>query len=201
MDSETYLNQISRSNRKYSGSNSFLSSKIFKIGIIVMAATILIIAISSILDPGDTTKNKIMGLKLHSENLVKAINEYRPLIKSSKLRSESVSVNSILESLNTNLDTYIVKKYKDAKNIDKSITKKEEDLNNKLNDDLFNAKINGLLDRTYSSKIAYELTIITTREKEVIKLIKDTELKNSLESSLNSLNNLYNSFNNYSEAK
>lgn len=200
MDSEAYLNQISRTNRKIKQSGGILSSKFFKIGAVLIGLAILIMVISNIMDPGDTTKNKIMALKLHSTNLTATINKYRPLIKSPNLRSSSVSVNSILDNLNRDLDAYISKVYKNAKTPEKAVTKKEQDLSDKLNDDLYNAKINGFLERTYASKIAYEITIITTRQKEILKITKNADLKNSLESTLNSLNNLYNNFNNYSEA-
>lgn len=204
MDSEAYLNRISASNRRRKvGGNSFLNSIWFKVIIGVVLGVSIFMIFSSILGSGESVKDKLTALKLHTTNLSKTISTYQPRVKSSSLRSNTASLNGVLTNATNGITNYMTEKYKtkDDKNISKTLKKKEEDLTKKLEDELFNARINGLLDRTFASKMAYEITVISTRSKEILKLTKNDDLKNILNTSLNSLDNLYNSFNNYSEAR
>ena len=203
MDSEAYLNRISASNRKSKNVGGIFSSIWVKILIAVTAVVLLVIVFSNLMTPSEGVKDKLQALKLHTSNLTKTINAYQPRVKSSVLRSSTASLNSILVNTTSNLTNYISNKYKakDDKSVSASVKKKEEKLTSARNDELFEARINGLLDRTFASKMAYEITVVVTREKEILKLTKNDELKNILNDSLNSLDNLYNNFNNYSEAK
>lgn len=204
MDSQAYLDQISASNSTASTGNKLFSSKIFKIGLIAIGALVLILIVGMLLGgSGDNLKNKIISLKLHTANLSTEISKYQSQLKSSNLRSSTASLRGILDSTASTLSGHIKNVYgiKDNKEIDAKLTKKETDLSDKLEEDLFSAKINGLLDRTFASKMAYEITYVTSKEKDIIKQSKNAEFKSSLESSLNSLNNLYNMFNNYSETR
>lgn len=204
MDSEAYLNRISISNRRHkAGGNNFLNSIWFKVIVGVVLGASIFMIFSSILGSGESVKDKLTALKLHTTNLSKTISTYQPRVKSSSLRSNTASLNGVLTNATNGITNYMTEKYKtkDDKNVSKNLKKKEEDLTKKLEDELFNARINGLLDRTFASKMAYEITVISTRSKEILKLTKNDDLKNILNTSLNSLDNLYNSFNNYSEAR
>lgn len=203
MDSEAYLNRISASNRKSKNVGGIFSSIWVKILIAVTAVVLLIIIFSNLMTPSEGVKDKLQALKLHTSSLTKTINTYQSRVKSSVLRSSTASLNSILVNTTSNLTNYIADKYKtkDDKSVSASIKKKEEKLTTARDNELFEARINGLLDRTFASKMAYEITVLTTREKEILKLTKNDDLKNILNDSLNSLDNLYNSFNNYSEAR
>ena len=203
MDSEAYLNRISASNRKSKNVGGIFSSIWVKILIAVTAVVLLIIVFSNLMTPSEGVKDKLQALKLHTSSLTKTINTYQSRVKSSVLRSSTASLNSILVNTTSSLTNYIADKYKtkDDKSVSASIKKKEEKLTTARDNELFEARINGLLDRTFASKMAYEITVLTTREKEILKLTKNDDLKNILNDSLNSLDNLYNSFNNYSEAR
>lgn len=204
MDSQAYLNQISAKGGSRKSSNGPLSSKVVKLGLIGAGALVLILVVGMLLGgSGDTLKNKIIFLKLHTTNLSSTLGTYQSKLKSSNLRSSTAQLRTILDSTASSLSERIKAAYKitDSKEIDKAVTKKENTLSQQLKDDLFNAQINGLLDRTFASKVAYEITVVTSREKELIKLTKNAEFKEMLESSLKSINNLYNNFNNYSEAR
>ena len=203
MDSEAYLNRISASNRKVKDTGNIFSKLWVRILIAVTAVVLLVIIFSSLLAPSEGIKEKLSSLKLHTSNVSKIIADYKPRIKSSSLRSSATSLNGILINTDASLGNYIAEKYKtkDDKDFSSKIKEKEEGLKKTLYEDLFDARINGFLDRTFASKMAYEITVITTREKEILKIAKGSELKNILESSLNSLDTLYNSFNNYSDAR
>lgn len=204
MDNQAYLDQISATTRpaKKSPSN-FLSSLTFKIIIGVGIAFIIMAIIGAILSGiNGNTKSNSISLKLHFDNLSKTISTYQPSLKSSTLRSYSASLSSIISSTNRDLTTYITEtyEYKDS-SVDEKLLSTEAALSDELNQELFNAKINGLLDRTYARKMAYEISIITSREASLIKSLKDDTIKSSLTSSHNSLATLYDDFNNFSETK
>lgn len=130
------------------------------------------------------------------------IKEYQPKLKSSDLRSLSASLDTILSTTETTIDEYIDANIKFEKG--KTHPKLEEieaTHNEELTDDLFTAKINGLLDRTYAHKITYEITLIMNDEAKIINKAKDDYIKTQLTNSYNSLSTLYESFNTYSEAK
>lgn len=204
MDNQAYLDQISATTRpaKKSPSN-FLSSLAFKIIIGVGIAFIIMAIIGAVLSGiNGNTKSNSISLKLHFDNLSKTISTYQPSLKSSTLRSYSASLSSIISSTNRDLTTYITEAYEYKDNsVDKKLLSTEAALYDELNQELFNAKINGLLDRTYARKMAYEISIVTSREASLIKSLKDDTIKSSLTSSHNSLATLYDDFNNFSETK
>ena len=70
-----------------------------------------------------------------------------------------------------------------------------------MESELFEAKINGILDRIYAHKMAYEVSMFLSEESDLMNLTKNEALKEALSSSYNSLENLYNSFNDFSETK
>jgi hypothetical protein len=89
-------------------------------------------------------------------------------------------------------------KPKDAnENIAEEETLAKDDLVNEL----FEAKINGNLDRIYAHKMAYEISLITSREIQLYKSTNNESLKEILDTSYNSLSNLYDKFNDFSETK
>lgn len=66
---------------------------------------------------------------------------------------------------------------------------------------LFNAKINGILDRIYAHQVAYEISMILNEESKLYNKTSNDDLKNILSTSYSSLENLYSGFNDFSEAK
>ena len=205
MDNKSYLNQISASSRptqKSTISNLF-SSPLTKVLAIGVVALIIILIVGSIIGGGnDNTKNKTIALSLHTDNLLITINEYQPAVKSSNLRSSSASLYSILGSTSSALTTYLTTKYNlKEKDIDEKLLSTETALYDSLNVDLAEAKINGLLDRTYARQMAYEISVIMNREAEIYKNMKDEGLKTSLLTSYDSLEKLYNDFDSFSESK
>ena len=203
MDNQAYLNQISAAARPNKKTNAFLSSTIFKIIIGGIAALFLILIFGAIINNGKTNnETKCISLYFHLDNLTTTIDKYQPSIKSSTLRGSSASLKSLLSGINSNLNNYLVTNYEfKEKNADKKIIASETALSEELNNELFEAKINGLLDRVYARKMAYEISIIQTRESEIYKSVKDDTFKQALDNSYNSLGNLHESFDSFSETK
>jgi hypothetical protein len=202
MDRQEYLNQISTTNQPTKSPKSgIFASKFFWVGVIGVAAFILIMIIGSALGGGGTSaKDKLYALILHINNTSELIGEYQSNVKSSELRSHSASLSSILANTNKGLNDYATSKYNfKEKDIPKKITEEETTAKDELQSELFEAKINGILDRVYAHKMAYEISLITTRESQLLKSANNDDLKEALTTSYNSLNNLYSKFNDFSE--
>ena len=204
MDKQEYLNQISQNVAPTKKSlPNFFSSKIFKFLLSAVALFVLIMILGAILSGNNNkTKNNAISLKLHLDNLSEAISTYQPSLKSSDLRGYSASLASIVSETSKSLTTFLEEQYEyKEKNVEKSLINSETALYETLNNDLFSAKINGLLDRTYAHEMAYEISIITACESEIYRATKSTDLKEILQSSYDSLENLYDKFNDFSETK
>ena len=209
MDSQDYLDQISAGVKPASPNGSLMkiiSSKYFKWGMIALAVLIVIIIFGSILGNKPSIKNKCFSFSLHLAGDIEMIDTYQPSVKSSKLRSLSASLKGILSNTYSQLDAYIAQAYA----IDEKVIEKSTELQNliaeadlykaDLNNDLFAAKINGLLDRIYAHKMALEIYSILSEETGIINSADNADLKSMLSSNQNSLENLYNELNNFSEA-
>lgn len=204
MDGQEYLNQISASNRPTKNANmGFLRSKFFIIGVGGAVALILIIIIGAMLggSKGDE-KSLSSALLLHINNTAEEVQKYQPSVKSYDLRSSSASLQSILTTTGKEIENHLLEKYnlKDKK-FDKKIIEKADQAKQALDDELFEAKINGALDWTFAHKMAYEISLILSEESSVMNKSKDEAYSDVLKKSSDSLENLYNIFNDFSEAK
>ena len=204
MDGQEYLNQISAANRPLAQkSHGFLSSKFFKVGLIGIVALILIIILGSILGSGKGgEKNLSISLYLHISNTNELIKKYQSDIKSSDLRSNAASLSGILSDVNSKVESYLTEKYKfKAKDIEKKTVEEAKLEMDALDSELFNAKINGILDRIFAHKIAYEVSMIMSEEAKLLNAVKNEDYRAVIEENYNSLKNLYDKFNDFSEAK
>lgn len=204
MDRQEYLNQISTANRPVKESKSgIFASKFFWVGIIGLVAFILIMILGAII--GGTKgneKERVFSLILHLDNTSEVIGQYQSSVKSSDLRSYSASLKGILSNTSRELTTYAEEKYNfKAKDVSSKISEEETLSKDGLENELFEAKINGILDRIYAHKMAYEISLISNRESQIFKSSGNENLKNILETSYNSLNNLYDEFNDFTETK
>lgn len=200
MDNQAYLDQISPIPKKTILNGDLFKSKILKLIIGGVAAVIAIIIFGTIINSGESEQTKCIKLQLHANNLSQIIKDYQPAVKSSSLRSNSTSFDSILANIEVTNEKYLKEKFDFKKSsIDKKLEAKENDLYAELNNDLFTAKINGLLDRTYARKMSYEATVLRSYIEEVYKKTKNEEYKNELESFFNSLNVLEETFDSFSE--
>ena len=204
MDGQEYLNQISAANRPVNTGGKFsniLSSKFFLIGIIVVVLFIAMAIFGTVISGSKgSVKDNLTTLKLRLDNTTAVIDDYRPKVKSSILRSDSVTLTSVFSDTNMKITNYLVEKYAfEEKKIDQKVLDEATLEKDGLEADLFEAKINGILDRIYAHKMAYEISLITSREAQLIKTTNNETLKSALTTSYNSLNNLYDKFNDFSE--
>lgn len=212
MENQEYLNQISAKSKPITptnGKSSFdlsgiLHSKIFLVISIGLVAFILLAIIGSVLGSGNKsdTKTDIIKLRYHINNTSELIGKYQPLVKSSILRSYSASFQSALSATNSDLTNYLTTKYeyKESKE-DKNLATELNTDKDALNNDLFEAKINGNLDRVYTHKMAFEISKFMNEENAIYNSTKDESLQAILNQSYSSLETLYNNFNEFSETK
>ena len=205
MDGQEYLNQISAQARpkKAPRSGGFVGSPIFKVIIGGVAALFLIIIMGSVLGGGAMgLKDKAISLKLYMGSTMEVISGYQNNVKSSNLRSSSTSLYSVLSNTDRELTNYLTEKYAFTdKSVDSKMAEQEALRKDGLTADLFEAKINGILDRIYAHKMAYEISMIMSKESSVYDSTNDATLKDLLQTSYSSLENLYKNFDEFSETK
>lgn len=205
MQGQEYLNQISASNRpvKQSKLTNILSSKLFIGGMIALVALIIIMIIGSVLGGNKGgEKNNCYRLYLHLAATTEVIDEYQNDVKSSDLRASAASLKGVLSNTSKDLTDYLTVKYQfKEKEIDKDFIAEANTSKDGLSAELFEAKINGNLDRIFAHKMAYEISMIATEENKILDSTKNDTLKELLTKSYGSLDSLYNNFSDFSETK
>ena len=166
-----------------------------------VVAFILLAIIGSILSANkDKVQINAFRLQLHLDSTSEIISKYQPSVKSSELRSNSASLAGIITNTSGKLTNYLSEKYDYKKNsVDKNLTEEVKTEQDALDEELFKAKINGVLDRMYAHKMAYEIMMLKSEESQLSNSSKDDALKEILSESYDSLENLYNRFNDFSE--
>lgn len=208
MDGQQYLQQISEMNRPIPQTNknkilNILTSKIFIVSAIGLGLLIIVLIIGSILSGNKTdTTTLSYKLKSHLDSTSEVIQEYQHYIKSSTLRGDSASLRGILSNTSRDLTNYLEETAKSQdKNVSAAIAEEAKSAKEALTDELFEAKINGILDRIYAHKITYEIFLLRNEEAQLMETAKDDKLTEILTDNYNSLGTLYDKFNNFSETK
>lgn len=206
MDGQQYLDQISQTNRpvKQSGGglNKILTSKIFIVGAVGLVLLILIIILGSVIGGGKKSVKELgYELTLHLDNTSAVIKEYQSDVKSSRLRANSASLDGVLSNTRSQVNTVLVDELGFSEKNDASDTAEEEAaaVGEELKNELFEAKINGILDRIYAHKMAYEISMFLAEEEQILENTSNENLINAVNTSHESLTNLYDKFNDFSE--
>ena len=212
MNKQEYLNQISATSRpvgtaKGGKFGKILSSKITMIVVGAIALFIVIGVIGAIIGGAKgNVKDSLFSLKVHADNTKNVIDDYLGKVKSSALRSDGSTLSSLLADLNGNIEGYVTEKYNMKVNeIEKKLNEKKIEQLQLEKDDLeaslFEAKINGNLDRVYAHKMAYEISLIMAEENQIAGASNDDSLKGFLSNNYTSLENLYHKVDSFSEAQ
>lgn len=206
MDGQQYLDQISQTNRpvKQSGGglNKILTSKIFIVGTVGLVLLILIIILGSMIGGGKKSVKELgYELILHLDNTSAVIKEYQSDVKSSRLRANSASLDGVLSNTRSQVNTVLTDELGFSEKKDASDTAEEEAaaVSEELKNELFEAKINGILDRIYAHKMAYEISMFLAEEEQILEGTSNENLINAVNTSHESLTNLYDKFNDFSE--
>lgn len=204
MDNQEYLNQISmkpeaaQPNKK--GIGGLLGSKVtwFLVGAVGLFIVFAIIGAVLSANKG-STKEDTIWLQLHLSSASEVISEYQPLVKSSVLRSNSASLSTVITDTNSKITKYLTEKYSYKVGSDKDLAEQIKTEQDAVSQELFEAKITGVLDRIYAHKMAYEISKLLAEETKIYNETGDDALKEIVGGSYNSLKNLYNNFNDFSE--
>ena len=202
MESQEYLNQISAKPVEKSGGGlgGILKSKFTWIIVGGIVLFIMFAIIGAILrsTKGDA-KGDAISLQVRLDSISGVISEYQPKVKSSALRSNSASLSTVIANTNNKLTNYLTEKYEYKKGDDKKLVEQMKTEQDGLMSELYEAKITGVLDRTYAHKMAFEISKILAEEGKLRKESRDDTLNGILDESYGSLENLYDNFNNFSE--
>ncbi len=202
MDSLEYLNQISKSNRPVKKSSGDVSkTTIIKIAAGGIVLFVLIIAFGSLLGNlsskvGNTTKQ----LYSRTDQINSTLRTYNKSLKSSRLRAIGSSLQTVLTGASNQLKDYYSNK--GTKSEDLKLTGKtaeeEESLVSNLNLSLENAKLNGILDRTYDNQINLQVSLLLSLTSQVISRTKDKKLLEIVEPLHSSLMTIHENLEAYS---
>lgn len=197
MDNLSYLNQISMENSPKKSEESFLESKKFKLFLIISGALIIICIIFGIISSLTNRETDFVPrLNLRVSNVSKIISTYNTKVKSSSLRAAGASLSSILDNMSSTLPIYIDKEYEMPEKVEKEETEISTDITIALD----KAKINGYLDRSYASQLAYAVSILLSLCEEASNNSDVQQIKTFLASTMESLNTIYPAFSDFSDA-
>lgn len=201
-----YLQQISASTNKSktraprTGFIGFLlRPKTLIISGASIAAVILFILVSSLLSSVTAReKNLSAQLYLRLTNLNKTLEDYTGEVKSSSLRTMGNSLSTVFDNTTHDLEPILTDHFKLKTNkLSKSLTESETKFTKAIDDDLNQAKLNGLLDRSFAREYTLQIALILSLESELLARTKYPALTKALQSSSANLEKLHSQFSNY----
>lgn len=205
MDNFAYLNQISKSAHAKSTptkkSGGLLSKfSIGKIALIGIVGFFLLMALGGLLGSiNNKPKELSKQIYLRSTNLSSVLTTYNPSVKSSRLRSISVSLITVLNHTSSQLSAYIGgEKYKEEDLLPKKKTAESETaLTEELELSLNNAKLNGILDRIYENQLTLQVSLLLSLTSQLLARTKDESLISILSPFYYSLETIHNNLESY----
>lgn len=203
MNGQEYLNRISKETApvKKPKKNIF-QSKFFVVGAVGVILLVLIMIVGAILSSGGDDQSRTFALKLHLSGTMEVMGNYQTKVKSSDLRSNGSSFYSVLSTTDTNLTNYITEKYDySEKKVDKKLQSEADAEREELDNTLFEAKINGILDRIYAHKMAFEVSKFMSEAEKIARTTKNETLKELMNSLYGNLMPLYERFDEFSQGK
>ena len=172
MDSLEYLNEISKSNRPLKAARGDISkTTIIKIAAGGIVLFFLIIAFGSMLgNLGSKVSNTTKQLYARTDQLSIIVESYNRELKSSRLRAIGASLQTVLTGATNQLRAYYEEKGLKDKELELTgkTASEEEALISELNLVLANAKINGILDRSYDTQINLQVSLLISLASQVI---------------------------------
>ncbi len=205
MNSLEYLNHISQSNRptkpvKQSKITGGLILRILVIGVVITA---ILMGVGILMNTGSNrATNLTKQLYVRMVNTNKTISTYNKKLKSSQLRAISYSLSSTLTGATSQLSAYLTKTYpNDATPLspDSETATTEASMSAGINSSLEKARLNGLLDRDYATKIHLQVSLIMSMITELMARDTNPELREILTTIYSNLNTIEQSFQTYAD--
>ena len=206
MDNQTYLNQISAKPLKAAAGsqNKFLNHTMIKlIAGLLIAITLLIVVISTLGQSGARTKSLTetfyARMSLLSENKGPIVTYSKDLF-SSDLRALTSNLRTNLVNLSRDLEHLLPDLGIDAKNISAKVTNDEAITIADLTATLETARLNSLLDRTFSSQMTLELAKLRAIQSELYERASNQAFRDLLQRAGTSLETLEIEFTNFTNS-
>lgn len=208
MNNKDYLEQIAKDTRTgkpkkegFLGTIQNLPSTTKKLIIGGIAAVFVVMIFGMILSGGDKNKERdyVDMINLRTTSMMKGIQDYNKLVKSSELRSMGNSLNAVLTETNYAVSTSLKEDF-EVKNgkPNKEKTQTDEDaLAEELYTTLENGRLNAILDRVYAREYAYQIAMLIALEQETYVKTNKENLKALLTTSMDNLDRLHEQFDNF----
>ena len=202
MDNQTYLNQIAVKQTTSRGIGNFFTPTMIKIIIGAVIALIFVIILGSILNSANQkTIDLYTAFHLRLQNLTAGngpLSTYTKNLKSSDLRSLAGNLQTSLTSTSQEMSSLLSTLKVDTSNPSEQAT---ADSNiSSYTSELADAKLNGVLDRTFASSTALQISILLSMESEIRAKTDNSSLANLMDRSSADLNKLLAQFTDYSNS-
>ena len=201
MDNKAYLDSIAVKGQN-TEKKPLLSPaliKFFILGIVVIVTLLSLLVVIQKANQRDYSAYS--ELYLRTQNIVSEespVVVYPEKLKSSNLRSWSAMLVDSIEQLNAGLDSQLNNEGFDASSIDEETTASEDSIFSSYQDEIEEAYMSGMLDRTYAYETYYQISLIIAAEEAVIDQSTDAALKSTLEKNVEDLEVLEEKFLDYS---
>lgn len=185
-----YLNSIAPNQQKTVGKFAIFGL----IGGIVIAAIVAVILISA--PKGSSSAQLIPPLEARIETLKTVTSAQQKRLNENKISETNASLNSALGTMTTDLENLASNKSKK-----KVSTTSEKTYAEKLTKTLDEAYQRGTLDRTYTSQMIYELTILDSKISSLKKASKAKDVQAFTETAANNIDLVLQSYNAFDTSK
>lgn len=209
MNNKDYLNQIASEARPlvkkapgFFGNTLNLSMKQLKIigGIIIAMVIILFIGMIATSGNKNSERDYVDEAYLRTNDLSSVIDSYRTEIRSSELRSISMSLKSVLSETSYILANALTNDF-EVKEISKpakeSTAERESAIIGELVDNLEVARLNALLDRVFAREFTYQISLLISLETDILSRTKKEPFKSNLTSAKANLEAIHAQFDNF----
>jgi len=199
MDNLEYLNKISTESAaksaKSQNDNSLLSPTIIKILIGAAAALVLIVILGAVLSGSSSRTTALYeSFYLRLQNLSAdngPIATYARDLKSSNLRAASGTLKSSLTVTYQNFANLLPELNVDPANISEYVATSETDILADYKASLQNAKLNGLLDRTFAHSTTLQISLLIAIGSEILERNPPDNARAIIDKSVNDLQILH----------
>ena len=189
-----YLNQIAPKEQK--AVNRF--AVIALIGGVLISALFAIILMSS--SGGPNANDQIGSLALRIATLQTVTGEQQKHLTENQISEANAALNSSLTTMNT--DVQAIMKERKLKTAEKSnTTKTETAYSEKLSKTLDDSYQRGTLDRTYTSQMTYELTVLKSKLNKLKRSTKSKELTEFATSGVENIDTVLKAYENFDATK
>src|SRR5574344_3040133 len=206
MDNMAYLQQIAVDNNKPKsqkpGNNFLLKFLNIKTAIIALAVIVVLIIIGAITSSMHKVDNKDQDLLVQSWYDANSIIEttydsYYDYLKSSDIRSLAASIKSALIGIRADDQSILLDKYGiEVDDLDDGdIAKAEVEKNSTLNSALEQARLDGVLDRTFAREMALQLAYLRSYQSGCGARVTDQDILDKTNAAVSNLDNLYTQLN------